>query len=143
MAQKISSGQVLGDIVTYDSITTDNTGQNPYYVGDPPYDPQQGQTAIKPRVYKTMPNVGLPYSAPQGPIGPPGEPGPAGVIAIEDPHLLDLIEMLEIDESSEGLCLQIEGRQYSLVDIMYAQMKFMFRMNVLLIHRQLGRTNED
>lgn len=134
MAQKLDKNMVIPNV-----ITTNNTGDhwnNKYYVGDPPYAPDTGQTAIKPGSYQVYGG-----SPPATPIFP----GQMDVIIVDDPHLIDLIEMLELEETTEGqgLRLQIDGKQYSLIDIMYAQMKFMFRMNVLLIHRQLGRTNED
>ena len=111
------------------TITTDNTGQytsggfvtGPHYVAPPAYGQQGGD-----------------------PLWQPGsQEQPVKVIKIEDDSLEYLIEMLELDESSTGLCLEVNGKKYSLTDILHAQMKYMVRLNVLLVHRQLGRANAE
>lgn len=121
-------------------FTTTNTNgvwHNHNYIGDPP-------------VGNTYPNVFAPNTYQPAPIGPPWIPAAEDLIhktvKVDDPALDSLIEMLELEPSDDlttGLCLEINGIRYSLLDILHAQMQFMFRMNILLIHRQLGRANED
>lgn len=72
----------------------------------------------------------------------PFEQGPS-VLEVTDPVLEDLIEMLEVEPNMQGFGIVVNGARYSLLDILHAQMKFMFRMNILLIHRQLGRNDAE
>lgn len=126
----------------FTQVNTTNTngvwGQgNAHYVGDPI--PANG-----------YPNIFSPNTYQASPLGPPWIPSAEDLIhqtvSVDDPALNNLIEMLELEPSEDlttGLCLEINGARYSLLDILHAQMQFMFRMNILLIHRQLGRANED
>lgn len=64
---------------------------------------------------------------------------------IPDEALLDLIELLDVPESSGfGIDLTApDGRVFSLSDILLAMTQYMVRMSVLLSHRNFRGSDED
>lgn len=139
----------------WETVNSNNTWHdNKIYVGDPivPQTISPPQTTISPNVYP----VSSPYVPGQGQHDHSLSNfnmeefqrlhGQLDELHTDDDRIEDLIEMLEVQPTDQRPCastFEIKGVRYSLFDILHAQMKFMFRMNILLIHRQLGRQDEE
>lgn len=81
------------------------------------------------------------------PIAPPtnwGMPAYHHINMGECPELELLVKMLKVEPGgSEGILLNIGDKYYSLVNILKAQVELMMRMNILLVHRNLGDEADD
>lgn len=90
----------------------------------------------------TYPNTGTWTGPATGVNWAPEWNGPMVIPA--PPELKLLITILGVQEAglTQGLIFDLEGKRYSLIDILQAQVQQMMRLNTLFAHRDLGGRNE-
>lgn len=100
---------------------------------------QMSQPSYAPQHQHTIPIPS--YTTGSGTIAaPPTFPSPIYINLPED--VAGLVEMLELEpiEFDEHFTICVGEKRYSFVGLLEAQMQFMMRINILLVHRSLGES---